>query len=314
MPLGPSLVLPKNPHVAIVGSGALGLYYGAKLAHSGVPLSFLARRDLVHLQQKGLQIRCTEGDFHLKEIKAYAEPKQIGPVDLVIVAIKTTANNSLAKLLPPLVGPETAVCTLQNGLGNEELIGSIVGRDRVLCGVCHVCVSRPTPGVASNMSGGNIRFSDLTGGDTPRAQSVAQLFEQAGIRCSVAPSVGSARWYKLVWNVPFNGLSIAEGGIDTAQILANPKLHAKTLVLMKEVMAASTALGFPQDSEHTNQEIARTEKMGAYQPSSLLDYLANKPVELESIWGEALRQGTEGGVPMPQLTELYQKLKQLVRV
>jgi len=314
MPLGPSLVLPKHPHVAIVGSGALGLYYGAKLAQSGVPVSFLARRDLVHLQRKGLQIRCTEGDFHLKEIKAYAEPKQIGPVDLVIVAIKTTANDSLGKLLPPLIGLETAVCTLQNGLGNEEMIGSIVGRDRVLCGVCHVCVSRPTPGVASNMSGGNIRFSDLTAGDTPRAQSIAQLFEQAGIRCSVAPSVGSARWYKLVWNVPFNGLSIAEGGINTAQILANPELHAATLILMNEVMAASTALGFPQVPEHPKQEIARTRKMGAYQPSSLLDYLAKKPVELESIWGEALRQGTAAGVSMPQLKELYRKLKQLVRV
>jgi len=314
MPLGPSLVLSKDPHVAIVGSGALGLYYGAKLAHSGVPVSFLARRDLVHLQQKGLQIRCTEGDFHLKEIKAYAEPKQIGPVDLVIVAIKTTSNASLAELLPPLIGLETAVCTLQNGLGNEEMIGSIVGRDRVLCGVCHVCVSRPTPGVASNMSGGNIRFSDLTAGDTPRAQSIAQLFEQAGIRCSVAPSVGSARWYKLVWNVPFNGLSIAEGGIDTAQILANPKLHAKTLVLMNEVMAASTALGFPQVPEHPKQEIARTQKMGAYQPSSLLDYLAKKPVELESIWGEALRQGTAAGVPMPSLQKLYERLRSLVRV
>jgi len=314
MPPSPSLVLPKNPHVAILGSGALGLYYGAKLAHSGVPVSFLARRDLVHLQQKGLQIRCTEGDFHLPHLKAYAEPQQIGPVDLVIVAIKTTANASLAELLPPLIGPETSVCTLQNGLGNEELIASIVGRNRILSGVCHVCVSRPSPGVASNMSGGNIRFSDLTAGDTPRAQSIAQLFEQAGIRCSVAPSVGSARWYKLVWNVPFNGLSISEGGIDTAQILANPKLHAKTLVLMSEVMAASTALGFSQDPEHPKKEIARTQKMGSYQPSSLLDYLAQKPVELESIWGEALRQGTAAGVLMPCLQELYERLRSLVRV
>jgi 2-dehydropantoate 2-reductase len=164
------------------------------------------------------------------------------------------------------------------------------------------------------MSGGNIRFSDLSGGDTPRAQSVAQLFEQAGIRCSVAPSVGSARWYKLVWNVPFNGLSISEGGIDTAQILANPKLHAETLTLMNEVMAASTVLGFPQDPEHLNQEIARTRKMGAYQPSSLLDYLAKKPVELESIWGETLRQGTAAGVPMPSLQKLYERLRSLVRV
>ena len=195
MPANPSLPLPSPPHVAIVGSGALGLYYGAKLAQRGVPVSFLARRDLVHLQQKGLQIRCTEGDFHLKEIKAYPEPKQIGPVDLVIVAIKTTANCSLSTLLPPLIGPATSVCTLQNGLGNEEWIGSIIGRERVLCGVCHVCVSRPSPGVALNMSGGNIRFSDLSGGNTPRAQSIAHLFEKAGIHCSVAPSVGSARWY-----------------------------------------------------------------------------------------------------------------------
>jgi len=314
MPPSPSLVLPKNPHVAIVGSGALGLYYGAKLAQSGVSVSFLARRDLAHLQQKGLQIRCTEGDFHLKEIKAYAEPKQIGPVDLVIVAIKTTANASLAKLLPPLIGPETSVCTLQNGLGNEELIASIVGGNRVLCGVCHVCVSRPSPGVALNMSGGNIRFSDLSGGNTHRAQSIAHLFEKAGIHCSVAPSVGSARWYKLVWNVPFNGLSISEGGIDTAQILANPKLHAETLALMNEVMAASTALGFPQDPEHPKQEIARTRKMGAYQPSSLLDYLAKKPVELESIWGEALRQGTAAGASMPRLQKLYEHLRSLVQV
>ena len=314
MPPSPSFVLPKNPHVAILGSGALGLYYGAKLAQSGVSVSFLARRDLAHLQQKGLQIRCTEGDFHLKEIKAYAEPKQIGPVDLVIVAIKTTANASLAKLLPPLIGPETSVCTLQNGLGNEELIASIVGGNRVLCGVCHVCVSRPSPGVALNMSGGNIRFSDLSGGNTHRAQSIAHLFEKAGIHCSVAPSVGSARWYKLVWNVPFNGLSISEGGIDTAQLLANPKLHAKTLVLMNEVMAASTALGFPQDPEHPKQEIARTRKMGAYQPSSLLDYLAKKPVELESIWGEALRQGTAAGASMPRLQKLYEHLRSLVQV
>ena len=314
MPSNPSLLLPSHPHVAIVGSGALGLYYGAKLAHSGVPVSFLARRDLVHLQQKGLQIRCTEGNFHLPHIQVCAEPHEIGPADLVIVSIKTTSNPSLAKLLPPLIGPATSVCTLQNGLGNEEWIGSIVGLERVLCGVCHVCVSRPSPGVALNMSGGNIRFSDLSGGVTPRAQSLARLFETAGIRCSVAPSVGSARWYKLVWNVPFNGLSIAAGGIDTAQILTSPVLHAETLVLMNEVMAASADLGFPQDPDHPNQEIARTQKMGAYQPSSLLDYLAQKPVELESIWGEALRRGTAAGVPMPQLTKLYQKLKQLVRV
>ena len=314
MPIGPQSTFSSHPRTAVVGSGALGTYYGAKLAKSGVPVSFLARRDLAHLQSKGLQIRCTQGDFHLPQVNAWASPQEIGPVDLVLVCLKTTANASLAELLPPLIGADTAVCTLQNGLGNEEFLASLIGQERVLCGVCHVCVSRPEPGVARNLSGGNIRFSDLTGGDTPRARSLAALFEKAGLTCSVAPSVGSARWYKLVWNIPFNGLSIAAGGIDTAQILADPKLYQETLALMDEVMQASAALGFPQDPQHPTQEVARTRKMGAYQPSSLLDYLAKKPVELESIWGEPLRLGTGAGVPMPKLANLYQALKKDVAI
>ena len=310
----PQIPLPDHPQTVIVGSGALGTYYGAKLARIGVPVSFLARRDLVHLQTHGLQIRCTEGDFDLPNVSASGRPEEISPADLILVAIKTTANSSLKELLSPLLSPHTIVCTLQNGLGNEEFLSSIVGPERVLCGVCHVCVSRPSPGVALNMSGGNIRFADLSGGDTPRARSIAKLFENAALRCSVAPSVGSARWYKLVWNVPFNGLAIAAGGIDTAQILSDPKLHAEALALMQEVMNASAALGFRQSPDHPEKEILRTQKMGKYQPSSLLDYLAEKPVELESIWGEALRQGTAAGVSMPRLKDLYGKLKRMVKV
>lgn len=313
MSCGPEIPVPDQPHVAVVGSGALGLYYGAKLQQSGQRVSFLARRDLVHLQDHGLKIQCTEGDFNLAKVAVSGSTSEIGPADLVIVALKTTSNRDLATLLPPLLGPGTLVCTLQNGLGNEEHLASLVGAERVLCGVCHVCVSRPAPGIAFNMARGNIRFADLSGGNTRRARSLATLFEKAGILCTVAPSVGSARWYKLVWNIPFNGLAIAEGGIDTAQILADPKHYAKTLALMNEVLAASTKLGFPQNPEHAAQEIARTIKMGKYQPSSLLDFLKDQPVELESIWGEPLRRGTSAGVAMPHLQDLYNRLKTLVR-
>lgn len=312
MSCSPTSPLPALSTAAVIGAGALGIYYGAKLAKSGIPVSFLARRDLAHLQKHGLRVRCPYGDFHLHSVRAYGEPKEIGPVDLVLVCIKTTANADLKKLLPPLLGPDTVVCTLQNGLGNEELLASIAGKQRVLGGVCHVCVSRPEPGVARNMACTDIKFSDLSGGNTPRARSLAALFEKAGLRCSVAPSVGSARWYKLVWNIPFNGLSISAGGIDTAQILADPKLYQETLALMDEVMQASAALGFAQDPDHPMKEIARTKEMGAYQPSSLLDYLAKKPVELESIWGEPLRLGTAAGVSMPKLSGMYAKLKKLI--
>ena len=315
MPIGPNLPLPSFPTTAVVGTGALGMYYGAKLAKSGVPISFLARRDLAHLQKHGLQVRCPYGDFHLHPVRACGEPKEIGPVDLVLICIKTTANADLKKLLPPLIGPDTVVCTLQNGLGNEELLASIAGKERVLGGVCHVCVSRPEPGVARNMACTDIKFSDLSGGDTPRAHSLAKIFSAAGVGCTVAPSIGSARWYKLVWNVPFNGLGIAggTGGRDTQMVLEDPALHQEAKDLMSEVLTASSKLGYPQEPGLIEKEIARTRTMGHYKSSSQLDWEAGKPVELESIWGEALRQGTAAGVPMPHLKALYEKLKGMVK-
>jgi len=315
MPAHPQQALPPLPHAAVVGTGALGMYYGAKLAKSGIPVTFLARRDLAHLQKHGIQVRCPYGDFHLHPVRACGTPEEIGPVDLVLVCIKTTGNAALKKIIPPLLGPDTAICSLQNGLGNEELLASIAGKERVLGGVCHVCVSRPEPGVARNLACTDIRFSDLSGGDTPRARSLAKIFTAAGVGCTVAPSIGSARWYKLVWNVPFNGLGIAggPGGRDTQQVLEDPTLHQEAQDLMTEVLAASAKLGYPQDPNLIEKEIVRTRTMGHYKSSSQLDWEAGRPVELESIWGEALRQGTAAGVPMPHLEKLYQQLRGMVK-
>lgn len=315
MSTGPHQILPSHPSTAVVGAGALGMYYGAKLAKSGVPITFLARRDVGHLQKHGIRVKCPFGDFHLHPIRACGTPEEIGPVDLVLVCIKTTGNADLKKLIPPLLGPQTVICTLQNGLGNEELLASIAGKERVLGGVCHVCVSRPEPGVARNMACTDIKFSDLSGGDTPRAHSLAKLFSAAGVGCTVAPSIGSARWYKLVWNVPFNGLGIAggPGGRDTQQVLEDPALQQEAKDLMAEVMEAATRLGYPQDPNLIDKEIARTRTMGHYKSSSQLDWELGKPVELESIWGEALRQGTAAGVPMPHLQKLYKKLQGMVK-
>ena len=316
MPVGPNQTLPARPATAVVGTGALGMYYGAKLAQSGVPVSFLARRDLTHLQKHGIQVRCPFGDFHLHPVRACGTPEEIGPVDLVLVCIKTTANADLKKLIPPLLGPDTVVCTLQNGLGNEDLLASIAGQERILGGVCHVCVSRPEPGVARNMACTDIKFSDLSGGDTPRARSLAKIFTTAEVNCTVAPSIGAARWYKLVWNVPFNGLGIAGGmgGRDTHQVLEDPALQQEAKDLMAEVLAASAKLGYSQEPGLIDKEIARTRTMGHYKSSSQLDWEAGRPVELESIWGETLRRGTAAGVPMPHLQKLYTKLKGMVKV
>jgi 2-dehydropantoate 2-reductase len=311
MRYGAEFNLPGNPSIAVVGAGAIGTYYGAKLAHAGLNVSLLARSNHLYLREHGLEIHCDTGNFNLKHVCSFRRSEQIGHVDLVIIAIKTTANEDLKLLLPPLLGPNTIICTLQNGLGNEEFLAQIAGRERILCGVCHVCVFRASPGVTQKTAGGTIRLSDLSGGNTPRAASLASLFEGAGIQCSVAPSVGLVRWSKLVWNIPFNGLSITEGGIATSEILATPHLLQEASDLMFEVLEAAEAVGFPLDPDYPVKEIARTRWMGAYQPSSLLDFLAGKSIELESIWGIPLRMGTDAGIPMPHLATLYGKLKMI---
>ncbi|MEM6279999.1 MAG: 2-dehydropantoate 2-reductase N-terminal domain-containing protein, partial [Verrucomicrobiota bacterium] len=145
--------------VAIVGSGAVGAYYGAKIAREyPSTVSFLMRRDLEVARESGLQIRSVDGDFSLHPVSAFATTEEIGPVDLVIIALKTTSNEALIKLLPPLLGKETRLLTLQNGLGNEEFLQTHFPGHPILGGLCHVCINRGDPGVIHHLAHGRIEM------------------------------------------------------------------------------------------------------------------------------------------------------------
>src|SRR3954468_783382 len=140
------MVTVKRSSIAIVGSGALGSYYGARLALAGNDVRFLMRGELAAVRERGLTLREKDGTHHLENVAAFATPEEIGAVDLVFITLKTTANAELARLLPPLLGPGTLVVTLQNGLGNEENVASVVGEQRVLGGLCFIAVTRSAPG------------------------------------------------------------------------------------------------------------------------------------------------------------------------
>jgi 2-dehydropantoate 2-reductase len=121
------------------------------------------------------------------------------------------------------------------------------------------------------------------------------------------------RWRKLVWNIPFNGLAVAEGGLTVDKILADPVLHERCHALMEETIAAATALGYPIEKEYADFQIERTYPMGAYQPSTLVDWLGGKELEIEAIWGKPLRQAKQAGISLPHLERLYGHLKTLER-
>ncbi len=294
---------------AIVGAGAIGLNYGVRLALAGSDVRFLVRGDPAPLRETGLRVVEKTGTLELRPAAVFNRPEDIGPVDVVLVALKTTANPELPRLLPPLVGRDTMVVTLQNGLGNEELLAGLVGAERVLGGICFIASTRTGPGEVTCYQPGSIMLGEHARPPAERTRALAARFTAAGVKCRVADSLAEARWRKLVWNVPFNGLAIAAGGITTDRILADPALAAEVRTLMDEVAVAAARFGHVISEEFIQGQIDVTRPMGPYQPSSLVDFLAGRAVEIEAIWGEPLRRAQAAGAAMPRLTALYDRLQ-----
>lgn len=300
--------------IAVVGSGAIGSYYGGKLAAGGRDVHFLIRGDLGEVCRQGLRILGPDEDIHLTQVNCYNSTQEIGPCDLVLIALKTTANAALAELIPPLLHQNTILMTLQNGLGNEELLASQFGPERVLAGLCFICLIRVSRTTVQRYDYGHISIGEFNRGSLPRTQALAKEFQDCGITCQVAENLALERWRKLAWNIPFNGLSILAGGIDTAAILADAPMQAATLALMMEVIEAANRSGYPLERSTAGEQMKRTETMGAYKPSTLLDFEAGRPLEIEAIWGEPLRRAQAAGAETPRLQMLYAALRSLDQV
>ncbi len=298
--------------IALVGPGAVGGYYGAVLARAGQNVHFLARSDYAALRERGMIVKVDGGEFRVHPIQAQMDPEKIGPCDLVLIAIKATANPVLPKILKPLVKPGTVLLTMQNGMGNVEWLAQNFPENPVVGCLCFVCINRTGPGVIENLMPGRLAIGPHTA--APKvAKTLVALFKEAGVKAALAPNLEEAIWRKLCWNVPFNGLAIAAGSITTDQIMASQELTLLSRLLMEEVRAASRARGIEIPDTFIQSQFDVTATMGPYKPSSLIDYRAGVDVEVEAIWGEPLRRGKSFGVPMPHLETLYLLLKRLVQ-
>lgn len=304
--------LPANPRIAIVGAGALGCYYGARLAKAGNDVHFLVRSGRAAIMARGIRVKTPAERFTLKKVQTHATAEDIGPCDLVIVTVKATANAALAKLLPPLLGPNTLVLTLQNGLGVEEPVAEVVGGDRVLGAICFVGVTRTAPGVVECLFPGLILLGEFGRPAQARTREVAALFAAAGVKCDAQDNLEEQRWKKLVWNVPFNGLAIVGGGITTDLLMADEGLRTLARRLMEEIVEAAAKFGHAIPRSFMDLQFDRTAKLGKYEPSSLTDFREGRAIELEEIWGEPVRRAKSVGVPVPRLEMLYWLIKRLL--
>jgi 2-dehydropantoate 2-reductase len=315
--------------IAVVGCGAIGSYYGAKLGLSGQPTHFLLRTDYEAVRRNGVLIRGSEGDVRYQP-ECARTPEEIGTSGLVLIGLKTTANDQFERLLKPLVGPSTAILTLQNGLGNEEQLAKLFGAEKVLGGLCFVCLNRVEPGVIQHIAEGTIVMGEYGRRPEARTDAIAAMIRNAGVSCKVTDSLERAHWEKLVWNVPFNGLGVAAvtgydavvKGILPADKRLGPCLTSDQLLdegpwerlvreLMLEVITTANALGLDLPVETGEKQIARTRGMGAYKASTLLDFENGQRLELESLFLEPLRQAKRAGVATPRLAAMCAVLKAL---
>jgi 2-dehydropantoate 2-reductase len=270
------------------------------------------RSDLEAVRENGLTIRTMGKAIAVTGVQAVASTAEIGPCDLVIVALKSTANAMLLEAIPPLLKPDTALLTLQNGLGNEEFLAAHWGAERVMGALCFVCLNRTAPGVIEHFDHGSISIGEFRRPAGDRLRGVADEFLRAGIDANPVENLVTERWRKLLWNIPFNGLSIAANGATVAGVLADGGLRKLARDLMSEVLEAAARLGHEIPAAYADFQIERSHSMGAYQPSSMIDWRLGRPVEVEAIWGEPLRQGVAAGAAMPRLEMLYRLLLHLV--
>ena len=313
--------------IAVVGCGALGSFYGAKLCRAGHDVHFLLRSDFDVVRRDGVRIHSGGEEFIVRP-KCARTPGDIGESDLVIIGLKTTANDQFPKLLPPLAGKNTAVLTLQNGLGNEEQLAKIFPAEQILGGLCFVCLNRVAPGVVHHLDHGMIVLGEFQRPSQPRTREIAAAFQNAGVKCHVTENLARAHWEKLVWNIPFNGLGVASvAGYETFnsqhstlnsqpvhttdKLLADPCWESLVRELMLEVIAGANALGFDIPASLADKQIERTRTMGAYKASTLVDFEFGRPLELEAIFFEPLRRAKRAGARMPRLEKLSEILQVL---
>ena len=297
--------------VALVGAGAVGGFYGGMLARADADIRFLFRSTYDDVVREGLTLvlHASNESLPVEPLQAYRDSAAIGSCDWVIVAAKATANVKLGEILSPLVDENTSLLTLQNGMGNVERLVELFGNRRTIVGgLCFTCINRTSPTVVESIFPGYVQFGQVRGALTGKAREIMDAFAEAGVDAREAASLDEALWRKLCWNIPFNGLSVAAGGITTDRILADPELACRARSLMEELQQAASAHGVEIEDRFLDRQFTLTEPMGAYKPSSLIDFLDGREVEVDAIWGEPLCRGEAAGVPMPELHKLHGEL------
>ena len=292
----------------VIGTGAIGGYYGAKLAHAGQELHFLFRSDYEYVKQHGLQVDSCDGSFHLDDVNAYLHTEDMPKCDVVLVCLKSVNNSKLQTLLPPLLHDDTLVVLIQNGIGVEEDVQKMFPDVQLAAGLAFICSAKSEPGRVNHQCYGSINLANYSCKDEALMQAVVDEFRQAGIETGLV-EYNEARWKKAVWNMPFNGMTVALH-TQTDMLLKNKSTRQLIREQMMEVVNAAQHLGVKNlDEAFVDKMIDMTDNMTPYSPSMRLDYDFHRRMEIYYLYTRPLEIAREAGCPMSKLEMLEAELR-----
>ncbi|WP_431768083.1 putative 2-dehydropantoate 2-reductase [Pseudomonas fluorescens] len=304
-----------KPVVGIIGTGAIGGFYGVMLARAGFDVHFLLRSEFSAVAECGLQVdSAVHGALTLNPVQAYSSAEDMPPCDWLLVGAKTTSNAGLAPSIIQAAKPDAKVLVLQNGLDVEDSLRALLPDSlHLLGGLCLICVHREGPGQITHQALGAVNVgyhSGPTADDAARMAIVeegAGLFRAAGLDSQAMPNLHQARWQKLVWNIPYNGLSVLLGA-STTPLMADTDSRALIQALMAEVVQGAKACGHDMPPGYAEYLFMMTEKMPDYWPSMYHDFLHKRPLELEAIYARPLAVAKAAGCELPRIESLYRTL------
>lgn len=299
--------------IAVLGAGAVGGYYGALLARSGHDVTLIARgAHLAAIRDNGLDVKSVHGDFHLApdSVRATDNPREVGPVDLILIAVKSYDLAAAADVGLPLVGDQTLVLPLLNGLDAAEQLAAAWGQDHVLAGLTHISASIPAPGVIQQVSPvRRITFGECSGQITPRAERLRDVLLASGAEVILTPDVDVALWEKFLFIAAISGVCCL-ARLPMGPVLATPETRQLYVDALREVEAIARAGDVALSPDVVDRTLRLTEGFSPQTRPSLLAALeAGQRLELEAMIGTVVRYGRESGVPTPVHAVAYAALK-----
>lgn len=294
----------------VIGTGGIGGYYGGLLAKAGEEVYFLFHSDYEYVRENGLRVDSVDGDYHLPRVNAYRNTTDMPRCDVVLVGLKTTNNHLLKDLLPPILKPDTLVILIQNGLGVEDDVRKDFPSLNLAGGLAFICSQKTGPGYVTHLDYGKL----ILAADNPEAEAIVKAavedMGKAEIKVEYASDLLSARWRKLVWNIPYNGSTVVLN-TSTEALMANPVTESLMYDLMMEVIRAANACGIkhPIEESFARRMLDMTRVMTPYSPSMKLDYDNHRPLEVEYIYSRPVEVARRHGFEMSRVSMLERQLR-----